>query len=305
MNTKRIIATLLAMSMIIGVSACGVEYTDPNAPATDATGGVIETTLPSSTTAPGTETVDYLSETEYVGEGETYTIDGMTADEMFELIKTFGTISDGDTINNFTDRFDVAPMAFEVDGGTPIIYEEPLESDETVAETIIDETDATNIDETDITEYVPVESVYDSSIIGDSYVWTFNYYGEFNSRIGVVSLVSVFENSDGSISLNPNSSIKVSFETSDYDMATELYDMVVEYLEDNGDTVYQDNRTTTDIGQNNWFTTVGDNELMLMGSETYYVTIQIPVISELTTDIEYSVPVGTVDATTAETTVEE
>lgn len=299
MNTKRIIATLLAMSMIIGVSACGVEYTDPNAPATDATGGVIETTLPSSTTAPGTETVDYLSETEYVGEGETYTIDGMTAEEMFELIKTFGTISDGDTINNFTDRFDVAPMAFEIDGGTPIIYEEPLESEETVIET--------TTDETDITEYVfnPDDYVYDSSIIGDSYVWTFNYYGEFNSRIGVVSLVSVFENSDGSISLNPNSSIKVSFETSDYDMATELYDMVVEYLEDNGEEVYQDDRTTTDIGQNNWFTTIGDNELMLMGNETYYVTIQIPVISELTTDIEYSVPVGTVDDETTETTVEE
>lgn len=299
MNTKRIIATLLAMSMIIGVSACGVEYTDPNAPATDATGGVIETTLPSSTTAPGTETVDYLSETEYVGEGETYTIDGITAEEMFELIKTFGTISDGDTINNFTDRFDVAPMAFEVDGGTPIIYEEPLETEETVV--------GTTTDETDITEYVPNpdDYVYDPSIIGDSYVWTFNYYGEFNSRIGVVSLVSVFEDNDGSISLNPNSSIKVSFETSDYDMATELYDMVVEYLEDNGDTVYQDDRTTTDIGQNNWFTTIGNNELMLMGNETYYVTIQIPVISELTTDIEYSVPVGTVDGEITETTVEE
>ena len=114
MKTKRILALTLSMAMILGVTACADTAQETVVETSVETTEQIETTVEETeeTVVETEETEETVVETEVVVEREAvpYAIDGMSADEVYDIILSFADVSDDNTYSTFSDRFAVLPI---------------------------------------------------------------------------------------------------------------------------------------------------------------------------------------------------
>ena len=114
MKTKKIIALILSLTLILGITACADSQEEPIAESSVETSEQLETTVEETETVVETviETEETIEETEVavVREAIPYSIDGMSAQEIFDTIVTFADVSEDATYSTFADRFAVLPI---------------------------------------------------------------------------------------------------------------------------------------------------------------------------------------------------
>ena len=114
MKTKRIIALTLSATMILGLTACADTAQETVAGTTVETTEQIETTVEETEAVEETvvETEETVVETEAVVEREEipYSIDGLSAQEVFDTVVSFADVSQDATYSTFSDRFAVLPI---------------------------------------------------------------------------------------------------------------------------------------------------------------------------------------------------
>ena len=116
MKTKKIIALALSLAMVLGISACG------NTEATEEVSEVVETVAETEASVAETETVEEtvaeteetvvetVEETEVIREEVPYSIDGLSAQEIFDTVVGFADVSEDASYSNVSDRFAVLPI---------------------------------------------------------------------------------------------------------------------------------------------------------------------------------------------------
>jgi len=108
---KKIISILLTSVLMMSICACGTDTQteETTSTQTDYSDEIIEevantTSIEQTTTQPTETTFPY----------QVYSIDGMSSDEIYDLIISFSSnIHTGDTLDNYTDRFSVQPWLNE------------------------------------------------------------------------------------------------------------------------------------------------------------------------------------------------
>lgn len=128
----------------------------------------------------------------------------------------------------------------------------------------------------------PLTNPWDNEITGRTYEWSFDY-SHSNNIIGVVALSDIYLDGD-TIKADVDGRVTVSFESDDVELITEVYDTLFEYLKDklsDRDLIIYDNRPITDDGSiGGWSSSIGDYEFMVLGTDNYYVSVSIPLITE-------------------------
>lgn len=112
MKTKKIIALALSLAMVLGISACN------DTEATEVVSEVVETVAETEASVAETEAVEEtvveteetVEETEVVREEVPYSIDGLSAQEIFDTVVGFADVSEDASYSNFSDRFAVLPI---------------------------------------------------------------------------------------------------------------------------------------------------------------------------------------------------
>lgn len=114
MKTKKIIALALSLAMVLGISACG------DTEATEVVSEVVETVAEADASVAETEAVEETvveteetveeTEVEVIREEVPYSIDGLSAQEIFDTVVGFADVSEDATYSTFADRFAVLPI---------------------------------------------------------------------------------------------------------------------------------------------------------------------------------------------------
>ena len=111
---KRFVVFTLSTALMLGITACA-DTAQETAPETSVeTTEIIETTVEETEAVEETvvETEETVVETEAVVEREEipYSIDGLSAQEIFDTIVAFADVSEDATYSTFSDRFPVLPI---------------------------------------------------------------------------------------------------------------------------------------------------------------------------------------------------
>ena len=114
MKTKRILALTLSATMILGIAGCADTAQETVAETSVETTEIIETTVEETIetvieTEATEETVEE-TEVEVVREEVPYSIDGLSAQEIFDIVVAFADVSGDNSYSNFSDRFAVLPI---------------------------------------------------------------------------------------------------------------------------------------------------------------------------------------------------
>lgn len=115
MKTKKIIALALSLAMVLGISACGntetTEVVSEVETVAETEASVAETEAVEETVVETEETVvETVEETEVVREEVPYSIEGLSAQEIFDTIVAYADVSEDATYSTFADRFPVLPI---------------------------------------------------------------------------------------------------------------------------------------------------------------------------------------------------
>nr|MCR5047606.1 hypothetical protein [Saccharofermentans sp.] len=111
---KRFVVFTLSTALMLGITACA-DTAQETAPETSVeTTEIIETTVEETEAVEETvvETEETVIETEAVVEREAvpYSIDGLSAQEIFDTVVAFADVSEDATYSTFADRFPVLPI---------------------------------------------------------------------------------------------------------------------------------------------------------------------------------------------------
>ena len=111
---KKIIALTLSLTMMLGIAGCSDTAQETVAETTVETTEQIETTVEETEAVEETvvETEVTVVETEAVVEREAvpYSIDGLSAQDVFDTVVSFADVSQDATYSTFSDRFAVLPI---------------------------------------------------------------------------------------------------------------------------------------------------------------------------------------------------
>ena len=113
---KKLIATVLSTALMLGVSACAGATQETALETSVETTEIIETTVEETEAVEETvveteETViETVEETEVVREEVPYSIEGLSAQEVFDTVVGFADVSEDATYSTFADRFAVLPI---------------------------------------------------------------------------------------------------------------------------------------------------------------------------------------------------
>ena len=114
MKTKRILALTLSMAMVLGVIGCAdtaqETVVETSVETTEQIETTVEETVETVIETEATEETVEETEVEVVREEIPYSIDGLSAQEIFDTIFAFADVSEDATYSTFADRFAVLPI---------------------------------------------------------------------------------------------------------------------------------------------------------------------------------------------------